>query len=326
MSLAAWFILFFIVLPYGIYLSILTVTGVSLRNRKNKDTIHGVLIFLGLLPLLCFFVVEIYNRNLRTKDKERYQEMIVALKGDLKKACQAESVFTIHQKIPKKSGIFYPNSSSYKEYLAKNNHLAQKEALYEACDKEMDLIMKSNNPFWGYIYCDDKYNSTVYIHVDTMFDYLAKYSYVNNIEDTTYASKGLERRATREWWDKNYEVTNEIPDNYFQLGKKSELNQFLANTAIKKLMADYIFQVNDISTLDTRKKGLRKFSLSLTDRQTKELLSEYIVFDTINLPPGGSNFSKDNCVTLAAEPVNETKPHGNDDILRHFFSQAVAVE
>lgn len=331
------FIVLTVLGSYALYLLFLVAVGFFTTKKENKGT-RLVLVVLGLAPALIFWGNEEIDSYQYKKNQEQYNQKLASHKADLAIACQAESVLTVHQKIPRKSGIFYQPVSASIEYLNK------KETLRNKCREEIDKE-------WGYKYCRKKYNSKVSIDAYDMFSYLTKYAQAINIEweskplaSTSWKAKfsgfqekitpmdkqiNATRWATKEWWDLSGQLATIQQSANATARKEYEelaMHQFIERTPIKHLGADFHFQIEDLSTQFYREKGLRKFRLSLTELKTDKLLSEYIGFDTINADTSSSSrhyFSIDNCVSLTTSRIDKDDSHDNHTIINYFFSHAV---
>lgn len=333
----AGFIALTVLGSYALYLLFLVAVGFFATEKENKGT-RLVLVFLGLAPALIFWVDQEIGSYQYKKNQEQYNQKLASHKADLEIACQAESVLTVHKKIPRKSGIFYQPVSAPTEYLNK------KEALRNKCREEIDKE-------WGYKYCQKKYNSKISIAGYDMFFYLTRYAQAINIEWKNKPSEltpwkakfsGFQEKekptdkqidatrwATKEWWSLSGQLAT-IQQSANAAAKKEyeklAMHQFIDRTPVKHLGADFRFQIEDLSTQFYREKGLRKFRLSLTELKTNKLLSEYIGFDTINADTSSSSrhyFSIDNCVSLITSRIDKDDSHDNHTIINYFFSHAV---
>lgn len=259
---------------------------------------------------------------------------------NLKQACAKESTFTIRRKIPKQAIIFVAPPLEWKlDKSGGNPHLTK-------CSQEDKLTSAERRV------CRDKFSTSIRWNKYDTLRFTQQYGKaILEQENKSYRTGhkwqsqfftdypkdspiyGIE--APKQWW-----LQTGLGDT---LTGKDGLNNFedfgMARTdklfylPLSQSLSTYQFNTSEISTLSDLGLGLRRFKLALIDKQTNEMIAEYIGFDSSSHAPGHSfggydkELSEVNCITqLLGEPLRRRFERDNppaEKVFKYFFEQVL---
>lgn len=196
------------------------------------------------------------------------------------------------------------------------------------------LIKYTKASFFEYIdYCD---NNTKKVLVDgvPIKRYIKgeenhPHVYYDDHGHAIDSSKVFNRYATKAWWMHSGlgDIVMQWMHRYIDSMHVENIHDedFVDDEIpVTQLLAHYRLDVEDISTLTDRHRGIRRGRIRLVDRSNQQLLSEYITFDIMDF------YSRDTRVISSRSCLNQHLPrneiertYGNPEIFEYFFKHAL---
>lgn len=226
--------------------------------------------------------------------------------------CATDERFTINKKLPLGSSVFinlFPEQKPPTEYNI---------PLVVPTPKMKEQFEKYHQSFPPMN--DNQYRGPISWVKDTdqprFIAELVKSDLVESRDRFRTYGKDINRLATKQRWEKdgNSDYIAAYTEKYvdrlkFKNWPESEL-MYAIPIPVDKPAAEYVFSVDDISTLDDRKNWLARGRIRLQNAKTEEVVAEYVGFQTL------LNGSVCPDVAKAGRTI-----YGKPDILRFFFGR-----
>lgn len=288
--------------------------GASVAKNRAKGALVGAGIYVALLVgtfIWMSITSNLYNRGIEemAADRKKVAERSVSV---LRDRCNKEERFIVSKALALGSSIFinlYPESMSPTATSAPS--VNQTPAMKEQLRKYGQSFPPSSNV--------DQYLRAISWISDAeqpeTIAALIRTDLVDSRDRYKTYGKMYYRFATKQRWEKDgmSDVAIEYTEKYIDEYKFRNWpeGQFKQRIPIDKPTAQFVFTVEDISTMEDRNDWLARGRIRLLDAANSEIVAEYIGFQSL---------LQENVVCPNALK-SAFKPTGKWDMLRFFFSR-----
>jgi hypothetical protein len=307
---------------YAVGVALLLASAMAGAAIARKRKVIGALLGMGA----CVAVVAAYGFAFFSKADEtrKFQQRVYAEQSlvtqdsvrSLEKACAAEERFVVHQRLPSGSSLYLHLLQDQSPPSAQQApQVVQTGDMKEQVRRNGDSFPPSNN--------HRQYRKPIdWMETARRPEAIAKLVGSDLIEwndHSSYYRKPVVRLATKDRWIKD--GLRDIPEEHTK--KYGVDYQFSNWIGLKNAMpigvdhsiADYVFTVEDISTIEDREKWLGRGRITLSDARNKAVLAEYIGFQAI--------LNGEVCPNAFNSPdVNR----GKWNLVTFFFSKVIQAE
>lgn len=280
---------------------------------RAKGALFGVVLFLGLMVTMLVLIIFSGDKHERELNAMRADRKTAAEKSvaEVQKQCEAQERFEVFKPIKVGSSVFVNVNPEQKSPTA-----------IEAPTVTPTEAMKSQQKRFGESFppSDNRkqyVNPIIWIGNADRPEYIAEILHSDLVETNNWDPSGnwkYLRFATKQRWDKDGDsfhakgfTETHIDERKFENWPD---NKIVMPIPIWEALAQYVFEVDDISTMDDRQHWVARGRMRLSDARTSDVLAEYVGFQSI--------LDRQAVCPKAKEASSE---QGQWDMLRFFFER-----